>query len=419
MKRLHRGLCLILCLSLVLLAGCGRDGFEMEERGEEKVYLRFAGYKVGENKVEEIERILNAYMETHKNTVIVYEGIEDNYVEVMTNRIENGPADDLFMISDQVLTTYGKKGWYGTKIEDLSGKEFLQRYSPMVRELFMVDGRVGAAPMCMSVTGMMANMEVLRACGIEDAPQTYSQWVEALRAVKAGGYTPMVNYMGNASSLGFLIGSRSMAPYVEQGVSFEGMTAAQVFGKGLRDIQALLAEGLIDPAQALAETEARSYRRVLGEQFAAGGVAFAVVPSWCITSFLEGEPDFEYRFTGLPVGDEGPLVNVRASLLVGINSEGENKAAAEEFLDYMMQPEHIEKYAAAQNGLSPLAGAKTDNVLYRDILSLIEGERFVSDMDPRIPFNLLRRLNYATEQILREEPIEQILADFDRGVAEE
>lgn len=414
MKRL--GLCL--CLWFFLLAGCGSDGFQMAEQGEEEVYLRFAGYKVGETKVEEIEKILNAYMEANKNTVIVYEGIADNYVEVMTNRIENGPADDLFMISDQALSSYGQKGWYGTKIEDLSDKEFLQRYSPMVQALFMVDGKAGAAPMCMSVTGMMVNMDVLHACGIEKAPQTYSQWVEALRTVKAGGYTPMVNYMGNAASLSFLVGARSMAPYVEEGLSFEGMTAAQVFEKGLRDICDLLDEGLIDRKQALAETEARAYQKVLREQFAAGDVAFAVVPSWCITSFLEGEPDFAYCFTGLPVGDEGPLVNVRASLLVAINGEGENKAAAEEFLDYMMQPEHIEEYAAAQNGLSPLSGAKTDNILYGDILSLIEEERFVSDMDPRIPFNLLGRLNYATEQLLREESMEKVLADFNQGAAD-
>lgn len=378
MKNFYRVFCLIFCLLFILLSGCKNNSFQLAEHEEKRTYLRFAGYKVGKNKVEEIEKILNAYMDQNKETVIVYEGIADNYVEVMTNRIENGSTDDLFMISDQALTSYAQKGWYGTKIEILSDKDFVQRYSPMVRDLFTVDDMIAAVPMCMSVTGMMANMEVLRACGISDMPQTYEQWVETMRIVKANGYTPMANYQGNALSLNFMIAARSIAPYIEQGKSFEGMTASQVYEKGIRDIYALLDEGLIDREQMLNATEARAYQTVLGEQFAAGGIAFAVMPRWCITSFLAGEPNFDYQFGGLPMGDEGSLVNVRASLLVGINSEGENKEEAEEFLDYMMKPEHIEEYAEAQNGLSPLAGAKTENVLYTDILKLIETEKFFS-----------------------------------------
>ena len=76
-------------------------------------------------------------------------------------------------------------------------------------------------------------------------------------------------------------------------------------------------------------------------------MAFAVAPSWTLTAFQSGEPEFEYRYAGLPVGDAGPLAGVRASVLVAVNNEGEHRKEAAAFLDFLMQPEHIERYAAA------------------------------------------------------------------------
>lgn len=419
MKKNIKALGVALCLLSAFLTGCGGDGFQVEEKQTESTTLKFAGYKVGENKVEEIDKILTSYMEEHEDTVVVYEGIKYDYVEIMTDRIENGPVDDLFMISDQALTTYEEKGWFDTKIMDLSEKEFVQRYSPTMRKLFTVNNKIAAVPMCMSVVGMMGNMDVLNDCGIEEMPKTYQEWVAAMRTVKEQGYTPMVNYQGNAASFNFLIATRAAASIVEQGASPEGKTAEEIYGPAIRDIYALMDEGLISREQALAETEARSYQKVLGEQFAAGGVAFAVVPNWCISAFMEGNPQFNYQFSGIPTGETGPIVNIRASVMVAINNKGKNKEAAERFLDYMMQPKFIEDYATAQNGLSPLMDAGTENELYDSILPLIGEERFVSDTDSRIPFNLVKRLNYVSAQMLEKESVEKILEDFVAGVADE
>ena len=239
-----------------------------------------------------------------------------------------------------------------------------------------------------------------------------------MRIVKEHGYTPMVNYQGNAASFTFLIAARSAALFEGQVEDSQSKKAVDIYEQGIRDIYALMDEGLIDRDQALAETEARSYQHVLGEMFASGDVAFAVAPSWTLTSFLDGEPDFRYQFSGLPMGEDGPMVNVRASLMVGVNNTGENKEKAMEFLNFMMQPEHIERYAAAQNALSPLRGAESEEKIYENILKQIEDGRVYSDTDTRIPFNLVRRLNYASKQMLQRETIETILEDFDKGAAD-
>ena len=422
MSKKRRALVVLIGLLLAALAlnGCQNHSVQIVAPEKEPVSLRFVGYKVGATKVEEIEVILEQYMESHDDVVIVYEGVGDDYVNVLTNRLKSGRADDLFMLSDQSLTTYVHNGWCGSKIVNLSEHEIMQRYSPLIQKLITVDGQVPAVPMCLSVVGMMGNMDILRECGIQEMPRTFDQWVEDMEIVQAHGYTPMVNYLGNAASLHFLMAARATAPYIEGTQTLtEASTAESVYAQGIKDIYELVERGLIDRQQMAAANEPRAYQKVLGEQFAAGGAAFAVVPSWGLTAFMSGEPAFEYVYGGLPMGDEGPLINVRASVMVALNNEGEHKEEAAAFLDYLMQPEHIERYAAEQTSLSPLAGAKSADPLFAETVAQIAEGRMFSDTDPSIPFNLLKVLNQAAAGMAQGEELEQILNQFSQAVAAE
>ena len=107
---------------------------------------------------------------------------------------------------------------------------------------------------------------------------------------------------------------------------------------------------------------------------------------------------------------------MRASVLVGVNNEGPHREEALRFLDFLMQPEHIESYAAEQNSLSPLQGAQSGDPLFAEQLALIGEDRIYSDTDSRIPFNLLKLLNGAAAQMVRGDPLDRILADFSAGV---
>lgn len=414
-NRRAAGILAALSISSSLLSGCHDSTVYVMNEETKPVTLRFFGFKVGETKVEEIESILNQYMDQNKDMIIVYEGIGTDYGSVLADRIESGHADDLFMISPTTLTAYGKRGWFGTKITDLSGEAFIQRYSPMIQKLITVDGKIPAVPMCLSAVGLMGNMDILENCGIHEMPRTYGAWVQAMEVVQEQGYTPMVNYLGNDASLMFLIAARSAAIYRESGESQSGLSAADVYAKSITDLYGVVDRGLIDREQLAGAAEPKAYQTVLKEEFAAGKAAFAVIPSWGLASFLGGSPDFTYQYAGIPAGDEGPLTGVRASVLVGVNREGEHTAEAEAFLDYLIQPENIENYAEDQISLSPLKGAKTENPLFTELLAQIEKEQMFSDADPRIPFDMVMLLNRTSEQMAEGEPLERILEDFNAG----
>ncbi|MFR9190237.1 MAG: hypothetical protein ACLVL7_08390 [Anaerotruncus massiliensis (ex Togo et al. 2019)] len=145
MKLRRRAVCALMAVLLALLpAGCREKGVQVVDGAGETVNLRFLGFKVGADKVEEIDGILNRYMEQNEDVVIVYEGLGDDFVDILTNRLENGYADDLFMISDQALTTYETRGWYGT-LTPTFREDFVQRYSPIIQQLITVDGKIGGA----------------------------------------------------------------------------------------------------------------------------------------------------------------------------------------------------------------------------------------------------------------------------------
>ena len=171
-------------IAVMLAAGCGSSGIQIVGQKADTVNLRFIGYKVGKSKVEEIDTILNRYMEENEDVVIVYEGIAEHYVDIMSDRLQSGRAGDLFMIGDQAVSTYAANGWYGTKIADLSGEEFVRQYSPMIRKMITLDGQVPAVPMCLSTVGMLGNMDVLSACGIDRMPDTFNEWVRDMETVQ-------------------------------------------------------------------------------------------------------------------------------------------------------------------------------------------------------------------------------------------
>lgn len=400
MTRLRKSGWLSLCLAIVccgaVLSGCAsKPNLQLVAEKKAPVRLTFFGFKTGATKVEEIERILNAYMAQHPNVVITYEGISNDYVDILTQRLQSNNADDIFMISPSAFSTYAERGWIGSKIVDLSDRDFIRRFNPHMQRLITINGQIPGAPLCMSVVGLMANMDLLRACGIDEVPQTYSDWIASMETIRAQGRMPLLSYLGNDASPMFLAAGRAFAPSLRPGASSQVPDKANFYA-GLSDIAQLMRAGLIDRAQLLEATDSRSYQKVLGGAFAAGKAAYAIVPSWGLNAFLSAKPAFSYRYCGLPLTEDGPIAAIRASVPVGVNNESPHKEEALAFLEFLMRPEHIETYAADQYSLSPLRGAHTANPLFSELLQLAEANKTFSDADPRISFNVPEALNHAS-----------------------
>lgn len=360
---------------------------------EPAVYLTFYGFKSGAQKVQEIEEILYAFMNQNPEVVIAYEGDESQqYLPALLKRFEGDHGDDIFMLNPSAMDSFARRGWIGTKVVDLQDLPLINKYSPLMKKWIQVDGKIPAVPLNMAVIGLLVNMDILRQCGIESAPRTYGAWLESMKKVKEKGYAPLVNYTGNDDSLMFFVVSRAFARMFYKEVPEPAeWTPESLFREALAD-----AKNDILP---LDGPTYDSYKQALKDFAAKGDAAFVIAPSWSLTYFHAGNPAFSYCYAGLPFSDKGPIVNARASIPVGINAESPHKNEALRFLEFMTHPRYIGKYSAAQNALSPLAGATNADNLYKPLIELINEGTVFSDSSPEIPFNAVTTLNALTREL--------------------
>lgn len=370
---------------------------------EPDVYLTFYGFKSGAKKIHEIEEILHVFMEQNPEVVIAYEGDgSQGYLPALMKRFESGHGDDVFMLNPSAMASFANRGWIDSKVMDLQDLPLINKYSPLMRKWIRVDGKIPAVPMNMAVVGMLVNMDILRQCGIDSAPRTYASWLESMKKVKEKGYIPLVHYTGNDDSLMFFVASRAFARHIYGEVPEPTeWTAKNLFHEALLD-----AKNDILP---LGGPVYNSYKEAIKDFAVKGDTAFMIAPSWTLAYFYAGNPTFSYCYAGLPFSDKGPVVDARASIPVGINAESPHKDVALRFLEFLMQPQYIEKYSAAQNALSPLDGAATDDNLYKTLIQLINEGKVFSDSTPEIPFNAVKTLNTLTRELSAGKDVDALL----------
>lgn len=404
---------LLILIMAVLLSGCSQQEISIRDRQTEQTHLSFFGFRTRSANVEEIDTILNKYMDEHPDVVITYEGLEEGYYEALENRIQSGNADDIFMIHPSYFADYEAKGWVGTKICDLTDADVMERYNDSVKRLITVNGKIFAAPMCMSVIGLAGNMDMLKECGVEQMPRTYGEWLDSMEKVKDAGHIPMTNYLSSDSSTGFLMAGRSMAPYIlGERTKNASDTLETVFGQGVEDISRLMSAGYIDRKQLLARQDEGVFTEALSSVFAKGNVAFVVLPSWGMLTFLDGEPSFEYQISGLPLGDTGSVAMIRASVPIAVNNESLNKEIALDFLNFLLQPENIDAYAENQQSVTPLKDSETEYQKYEVLMDLVAKGQAVADTNPAIPFNLVKTLRNASIKLAEEVPVDEVMIEF-------
>lgn len=396
---------LLLIILLAVLTGCDSEetAFKVFPSPEvtAKKHVTFFGFKSGAQKIEEIEKILYAYMDKNPGVIVSYESDPaEDYLSMLTKRLESENANELFMINPSALSTFSQRGWIGSKLVDLGELDIVQRYSPVMRKWITIEGKIPAVPMNMAVVGLLVNKDVLKECGITAIPETYGAFVDSLKRIKEKGFTPLVHYWGNDDSLMFFVVSRTFARFLYQEVPFpEKLNAETLFKEAVRDM-----EKDILPLEA---PQYNSYKTALKDFAVQKKIAYIITPSWGLATFFSGNPQFEYQYVGLPMADTGPVINARASIPVGVSAESPRKKEALDFLSFMMQPQYIEAYSADQYALSPLKDATSSDPFYATVLKLVQEQKVFSDSTSEIPFNMVTTLNTLTRSIVEKKAGEQ------------
>ena len=346
------------------------------------VTLKVMGFKAG----AELGPIpaLNERFTKETGIKVDYEAISDGsgYGTVLKTRIVGGDAPDVFMSHGKdEAKIYAPAG----NMLDLSAEPWVKTLTSSAVSVAKVNGKVYVLPLEFASIGLLYNQTMLSDAGVKTIPQTYSQFLTALRAIKAKGKTGLlvpakdgwnfVTALMMATDL-WRKNPELTSDMVEGKVKFNSAGWRTVFSN-LSNLGKL---GLIDAPLNLGVDS-----NLALNEFIAGRVAFLVHGSWQVASVKKTNPNLKYGFMGFPSGP----ANTKASGVVlaggawGISSTTKQAEAARKYLAFWAQGKNLNEWLASATAFSPLKGG---------VVSLPEemklfGEAAADDRTVSFPFS--------------------------------
>ncbi len=284
------------------------------------------------------------FMEEHPGVTIEYTCLtQDQFQNTIMTSIMSDDAPDLFPVpvSTMRLPTCVQEGWF-LPLNDLMPEGFFDQFEEgtLVEGNHYIDGVYYTLPEKAAPTSvlMFYNKDILEECGLE-VPTTYSEFREACRIVTeqgAGEYYGLIDGGKQVARLESLV--RGLANLAGGQLSDNNM-ALTSGGRAPYDSEAMIGaytllsqlyqDGSIHPDTVnLTAPEARSI-------FAQGEAAFLCQGSWCIATWSQENPDFNYGVMPLIIPDDGQKGYLPVSETIawmGISSQTEHPELAAEYL---------------------------------------------------------------------------------------
>ena len=204
--------------------------------------------------------------------------------------------------------------------------------SELASDVWEVEGTKYVVPVNIFAYPMYANMDILKAAGVETIPKTWTELQDACKKIKDAGYSAFAINLGttNANGIQNVFGGTGWA----SGIKIKD-ESGKYQTKGNKEL-ASLAElyksmydaGVLYPGMStLEESEMTS-------NFAAGNCAFTVASAATMGNFEE--LNFEAAMLPVKDGYTGKKGVGYASWAVGISESCEHKEEAAEFINYLL-----------------------------------------------------------------------------------
>jgi raffinose/stachyose/melibiose transport system substrate-binding protein len=221
-------------------------------------------------------------------------------------------------------------------------------------------GRIYVIPMDMDVAGIAFNKNVLDAAKVDPySIKTWSDFKIACQKIKEMGKTPV--YIGGCKD-DWTVGN-----------FFDCIAPSFLITNPSKNYRAQLKEGTFDwnnwkmVAQLLLDFQKAGYLNKnikegtwpeVAENLAKGNAAFAPFGNYIIGEAYKYKSDVSYGFMPIPSNspDDPPTVIVGERSAFGVWKDSENKDIAIKFIEYLSNPENINKIASGNMTLTGLTG---------------------------------------------------------------
>ena len=295
---------------------------------------------------EAFDQVINHFNEFYPNVTIIYDAVSG------TNDpdfLKNNPHFDIFMTSTE-------RGYSAENCVDLleAGVDFSAVADGLLRSN-TVDGKVLALPMGLTLKGIVVNKTLLEREGLS-MPQTWSEFLTVLEALKQKGYTPI---QGPDSAVVNLCYNMSMAMLSEDQALLRSVMAGDTEGAAALRLAydrllELYDKGYISREVNTAYPEDNYDGAIL--KFFEGDVPFWVCDTEKVSGMKKRESKsetfsanpFAYEFTFAPMGDGGVYEYIEPWYGFAVNKDSEKRDYAVEFLRFMARQDELNTLASVK-----------------------------------------------------------------------
>lgn len=373
---------------------------------EEAFTIRLSAWNIDERTVmqEFKNNIIAKYKELYPNAVIQWDvTLGSTYFDKLKAELASNTAADVIFSQNNTLPQFVEAGYF----VDLSDQPWVERLRPGTERATRVNGKVYAATLGMSGSGIWYNKDLFNELGLEP-PKTWADFVAIGDKLIAAGKIPMAlgfkdmwtvsMFLTNlANSQLYGIDPKMGRLYYDGEKTLDGPEMQDV----MRKIEALTQQGFFNKTALTIDWPQSA------ELFTSGQAAMitqgAYMPETAADNFKnKGHTPFEIGYFQFP--DENGFYNIVVSTgeSISVNAKSQLQQQAKDLISVILSEDVLAAYDIGNGQLPPFTGMKVDypNAAMSDFLDYVDKGHTYYGVNSYIPSSAWSSLQEVVTKIV-------------------
>ncbi len=340
--------------------------------------------------LEDFDEIIADFEAENPDIRVVQNQVADSETLIRTLLVKDRTPD---VITLNANGNFGKLAEAGV-FYDFSDEPVLQTINPGVQEILAqlgnAPGEVNSLGYVNNADGIIYNREIFAEQGLE-VPETWDELIALCETLQERGITPFATSL--AENWTAMPSWNGIGSYYTQDGFFDRMRAEgeNVGENSSVSFQKQLPEAMERQAQLFSYSQ-DGYRGASYDDstslFAQGGAAMMLQGIWALSPVKAVNPDIDAAIFPYPVPenpDDRMLVS-GVDVTVTMARETPHKEEALRFIDYLFQPEVIERFADSQTMVPSVIGAQIgDDPALQSIAPYFDSGHITGFIDHQVP----------------------------------
>ncbi|GEN56993.1 ABC transporter substrate-binding protein [Halolactibacillus alkaliphilus] len=366
MNKMIKGV-IVLLLALLVLAACGGDDTTDNEASNgtsgDQVELEFFQFK--SEAVREFDALIEKFEAENPNIKVVQNNSPDADT-VLFSRLSQNDIPDVLTINGGV--TFGEVARAGV-LKDLSGDPLLDtvtdEYEDMLKRLSRTD-ELYAFPHSVNANGVIYNKTIFNDLGLE-IPTTWDEFISLLDEIQAAGVNPLMSTYGEAWTI--LPPLNTIASNTHGMEFFDELEAGNT---SFTDVYGEIAEKLLTLLPYAENDVFGSDYNMGNTAFANGEAAMYLQGVWALGPILEANPELEVGVFPMPATNGHNSIVSGVDVAIAIADDSDHPEEAQQFVEFLLQPENVEFYLETQRMFAAVDGAEQTDPALQELQPFFE-----------------------------------------------